>query len=326
MIFIESDSTDPYINLALEEYIFDRFDRGEEYFMLWQNFNSVIVGKFQNTIEEINQEFVDNNGIRVARRLSGGGAVFHDKGNLNYTIIVDRDKNPDFEFRLFVIPVIETLREFGIEAELSGRNDLTIGGRKFSGSSQYSKDNRILHHGCIMLDSSLDAVQNALRVKPAKFESKSTKSVRSRVTTINEHTPIHITMDQLKERLRFHVMKDQEGQAYTLTEEDRTAVKRLADEKYSTWEWNYGKSPACSIRRDYKYPGGLITVHLDVEEGIIREIKIYGDFFGSREICSLEEALTGLPLDEHFAERISSLPVGEYIYGLTAKELAGIIR
>lgn len=325
MIFIESESTDPYENLALEEYVFDRFDRSREYFMLWQNENSVIVGKYQNTIEEINQDFINRHAVRVARRLSGGGAVYHDKGNLNYTIIVDREKNPDFEFRLFVIPVIEALRELGVEAEFNGRNDLTINGRKFSGNSQYVKGNRILHHGCIMLDSNLDTVQKALRVKDAKIQSKSIKSVRSRVTTINENAPDRISMDQFKETLKRHILKGQDAQTYTLTDLDRGAVCRIAKEKYTTWEWNYGQSPACSIRRDHKYPGGLVTVQMEVESGKIKTIRIYGDFFGSRELSELESAITGLSLDEHLLEHLSALPIGQYMHGMSAEALAGII-
>ena len=326
MLFIESESTDPYENLALEEHVFNDFDHSEEYFILWQNYNSIIVGKYQNTIEEINQVFVDENGIRVARRLSGGGAVYHDKGNLNYTIIVDRDKNPDFEFRLFVIPVIEALKELGVEAEFNGRNDLTIDGRKFSGSSQYAKDNRILHHGCIMLDSNLDTVQNALRVKKAKIESKSIKSVRSRVTTINEHAPERITMDRFKETLSRHILTGKDSEAYMLTQEDHEAVERLVREKYGTWEWNYGRSPACSVRKEHRFPGGLITILMEVESGKIKSIHFFGDFFGVRELSELEAAITGMPLDEHLAERLTELPIGKYIHGLTAEELAGIIR
>ena len=228
MIYIESDSTDPYYNLALEEYVFEDLDKGEEYLILWQNANSIIVGKYQNTAEEVNQSFVDEHHIRVARRLSGGGAVYHDTGNLNYTLIVDQKNNPDFNFSLFVIPVIEALRELGVNAEFNGRNDLTIGGRKFSGQSQYAKGGRIMHHGCIMLDSNLENVQDALRVKAAKFESKSIKSVRSRVTTINEHAPSPISMETFKETLKRHVLSTNNGGTYTLTPEDTAQIERLA--------------------------------------------------------------------------------------------------
>ena len=326
MIYIESDSTNPYENLALEEHVFENLDRSKEYFMLWQNFNSIIVGKYQNTAEEINQAFVDEQGIRVARRLSGGGAVFHDEGNLNYTLIVDQKSNPDFNFSLFVIPVIEALRELGVEADFTGRNDLTIGGRKFSGSSQYSKGGRIMHHGCIMLNSNLDRVKDALRVKQAKIESKSIKSVRSRVTTINGHAPSPIPMALFKETLKRHVMSGRDEGTRELTDADREAITRLVRDKYGTWEWNYGRSPACSIRRDARCAGGLICAQMNVEHGRISDIRLSGDFFGNRDLPWLEEALTGLSLDDHLEEKLSALPIGEYIHGLSAEELAALLR
>ena len=326
MIYIESDSTDPYYNLALEEYVFEDLDKGEEFLILWQNANSIIVGKYQNTAEEVNQSFVDEHHIRVARRLSGGGAVYHDTGNLNYTLIVDQKNNPDFNFSLFVIPVIEALRELGVKAEFNGRNDLTIGGRKFSGQSQYAKGGRIMHHGCMMLDSNLENVQDALRVKAAKFESKSIKSVRSRVTTINEHAPSPISMETIKETLKRHVLSTNNGGTYKLTPEDTAQIERLARDKYSTWDWNYGRSPACSIRRDAHFEGGLICVQMNVEYGSVSDIHFSGDFFGNRDLSQLEQSLIGLPLDEHLKEKLSDLSVEEYIHGMSADLLADLLR
>ena len=194
MIYIESTSTNPYYNLALEEHVFEHLDQRENYFMLWQNENTIVVGKYQNTAEEVNQEFVAAQGIRVVRRLSGGGAVYHDAGNLNFTFIADQKGFADFNFEAFVSPVLQALESLGVHAEFTGRNDLVLSGCKFSGNSQYAKGGRVLHHGCIMLDSNLDKVGDALRVREAKFTSKSVKSVRSRVTTINEHAPRKITM------------------------------------------------------------------------------------------------------------------------------------
>lgn len=326
MIYLESDSTNPYWNLALEEYVFEHLDRNREYFMLWQNQNAVIVGKYQNTAEEIDQTYIDEHGIRVARRLSGGGAVYHDMGNLNYTLIVDKERNPDFDFSLFVLPVIDALRDLGVDASFTGRNDLTIGGRKFSGNSQYAKSGRIMHHGCIMLDSNLENVGDALRVKAAKFESKSIKSVRSRVTTINENAPEKIPMDLFKETLKYHVLKGRNDGTYTLTDADRRAVDELARNKYSTWEWNYGRSPACRIRRTRKYPCGLISVQMNVEHSSIRTIHLSGDFFGNGDIGELERMLTGLPLDEHLPDKLAALPIDEYIHGLSPGDLAALLR
>ena len=326
MFYLESPSRDPYFNLALEEYVFERMDKSKSYFMLWQNDNTIVVGKYQNTAEEIDQAYVDAHGIRVARRLSGGGAVYHDKGNLNFTFIVDRADAPGLNFKIFVEPVIQALARFGVHAAFTGRNDLTIDGLKFSGNAQYARRGRLLHHGCIMLDSNLTSVADALRVKEAKFDSKAVKSVRSRVTTINAHAPAPISMEDFKGALKECAMASGELEPCTLTEEDLAAIRKLRDEKYATWAWNYGFSPAYDMRREMKFPAGLVTAHLSAEGGKIKAVRFYGDFFGSGELGELEGAMAGLPLDGHLAEALEALRVGDYMSGITAEELSRLLR
>ena len=325
MFYLESPSRDPYFNLALEEYVFERMDKSKSYFMLWQNDNTIVVGKYQNTAEEIDQAYVDAHGIRVARRLSGGGAVYHDKGNLNFTFIVDRADAPGLNFKIFVEPVIQALARFGVHAAFTGRNDLTIDGLKFSGNAQYARRGRLLHHGCIMLDSNLTSVADALRVKEAKFASKAVKSVRSRVTTINAHAPAPISMEDFKGALKECAMASGALEPYTLTEEDLAAVRKLRNEKYATWAWNYGCSPAYDMRREMKFPAGLVTAHLSAEGGKIKAVRFYGDFFGG-ELGELEGAMAGLPLDEHLTDALEALRVGDYMSGITAEELSRLLR
>ena len=325
MIYLESHSTDPYFNLALEEYLFEELGRSRPCFMLWQNDNTIVVGKYQNTAEEIDQAYVDAHGIRVARRLSGGGAVYHDKGNLNFTFIVDRADAPGLNFKIFVEPVIQALARFGVHAAFTGRNDLTIDGMKFSGNAQYARRGRLLHHGCIMLDSNLTSVADALRVKEAKFDSKAVKSVRSRVTTINAHAPAPISMEDFKGALKECAMASGELEPCTLTEEDLAAVRKLRNEKYATWAWNYGCSPAYDMRREMKFPAGLVTAHLSAEGGKIKAVRFYGDFFGG-ELGELEGAMVGLPLDGHLTEALEALRVGDYMSGITAEELSRLLR
>ena len=325
MFYLESPSRDPYFNLALEEYVFERMDKSKSYFMLWQNDNTIVVGKYQNTAEEIDQAYVDAHGIRVARRLSGGGAVYHDKGNLNFTFIVDRADAPGLNFKIFVEPVIQALARFGVHAAFTGRNDLTIDGMKFSGNAQYARRGRLLHHGCIMLDSNLTSVADALRVKEAKFDSKAVKSVRSRVTTINAHAPAPISMEDFKGALKECAMASGELEPCTLTEEDLAAIRKLRDEKYATWAWNYGFSPAYDMRREMKFPAGLVTAHLSAEGGKIKAVRFYGDFFGG-ELGELEGAMVGLPLDGHLTEALEALRVGDYMSGITAEELSRLLR
>lgn len=325
MFYLESPSRDPYFNLALEEYVFERMDKSKSYFMLWQNDNTIVVGKYQNTAEEIDQAYVDAHGIRVARRLSGGGAVYHDKGNLNFTFIVDRADAPGLNFKIFVEPVIQALARFGVHAAFTGRNDLTIDGLKFSGNAQYARRGRLLHHGCIMLDSNLTSVADALRVKEAKFASKAVKSVRSRVTTINAHAPAPISMEDFKGALKECAMASGALEPCTLTEEDLAAVRKLRNEKYATWAWNYGFSPAYDMRREMKFPAGLVTAHLSAEGGKIKAVRFYGDFFGG-ELGELEGAMAGLPLDEHLTDALEALRVGDYMSGITAEELSRLLR
>ena len=326
MRYLESPSRDPYFNLALEEYVFERMDKSKSYFLLWQNDNTIVVGKYQNTAEEIDQAYVDAHHIRVARRLSGGGAVYHDRGNLNFTFIVDRADAPGLNFKVFVRPVVEALARFGVHAEFTGRNDLTIDGMKFSGNAQYARRGRLLHHGCIMLDSNLTSVADALRVKEAKFDSKAVKSVRSRVTTINAHAPAPISMEDFKGALKECAMASGELEPCTLTEEDLAAIRKLRDEKYATWAWNYGFSPAYDMRREMKFPAGLVTAHLSAEGGKIKAVRFYGDFFGSGELGELEGAMVGLPLDGHLTEALEALRVGDYMSGITAEELSRLLR
>ena len=326
MLYLESPTRDPYFNLALEEYLFEELGRSLPCFMLWQNDNTIVVGKYQNTAEEINQAFVDAHHIRVARRLSGGGAVYHDKGNLNFTFVVDQGSNPAFNFKIFVQPVVEALARFGVHAEFTGRNDLTIDGMKFSGNAQYARHGQLLHHGCIMLDSNLTSVADALRVKEAKFASKAVKSVRSRVTTINAHAPNPISMADFKGALRACAMASGELEPYALTEADVLAVQKLRDEKYATWAWNYGFSPPYDMVRERKFPAGLVTAHLSAEGGKIKAVRLYGDFFGSGELGELESAMAGLPLDMRLAEALEALHVEHYMSGITAAELAARLR
>ena len=325
MIYIESTSTDPYFNLALEEYVFEKMDTSEQYFMLWQNDNTIVIGKHQNTAEEVNQAFVDAHGIRVARRLSGGGAVYHDKGNLNFTFIVDQDKAPDFNFQVFVVPVIKALEKIGVHAEFTGRNDLTIDGMKFSGNSQYAKHGRLLHHGCIMLDSNLTNVADALKVKAAKYESRGIKSVHSRVTCINANAPKPVSMDEFKTLLKDAVFQSNDIQALTLSEKQLADIEALRSEKYVKWDWNYGESPSYNLKREKKFPSGLVSIYMQSENARIKSIRFYGDFFGNGDLSDLEQALTGLPLDQHLADALEPLDIGQYMNGISAKDISDLI-
>ena len=238
MKYLELSTTDPYWNLALEAYVFTHMDPDELYFLLWQIENSILIGKHQNTIEEINQEFVDAHHIHVLRRLTGGGAVYHDMGNLNFSFIVRQNTENSYNFRFFVEPVLEVLHSLGVPAEFTGRNDLTIHGLKFSGNAQCAWHGRLLHHGCLMLDANVDYLSEALRVKKVKYESRGIKSVHSRVTCINDHLEQKLTMEEFKKKLRDAVLSREDVQSLTLREEDYRGIRKIRDtvQNYSMYK------------------------------------------------------------------------------------------
>lgn len=311
MIFIESKSTDPAFNLALEQYVFDHMPKNESYFMLWQNDNAIIVGKHQNTAEEINAAYVKEHGIRVIRRLSGGGAVYHDLGNVNYTFIADAKNLDRLNMQAFCIPVVGALKTMGITAQISGRNDITIDGKKFSGNSQYIKKGRVMHHGTLMFDSDLSVVENALKVNPEKYQSKGLKSVRSRVTNISEYLPEKISLETFKQILRENMISGSDVSVYELTDKDLEEIRRIKKERYDTWEWNYGKSPVYSVRKKEKIDGcGTIELFMEIKNGRIMEIESRGDYFGDGMTEELKARLLDCPLKkEELYAKLKEFPI-----------------
>ena len=317
MIYIESPSVNPYFNLALEQYVFDCMDRNQVYFMLWQNENTIVVGKHQNTIAEINQEFVEENGISVVRRLSGGGAVYHDMGNLNFTFVVsENNQMSDFDFKVFCQPVVNALQKFGVDAEVNGRNNITVAGKKISGNSQYAKQGRIMHHGSILYHSDLEKVIQSLKVSKDKIASKGISSVRSRVTNVKEYMKEEISLEDFKKALLEEMFGQQEMEQYQLTQEDIEKIELLEKERYNTWEWNYGYSPAYNIVKERYVEGrGKIEVHLDVENGIIQKFDVFGDYFGNGDKEELQKILKGTPLiKEELQSCLKEVSIEKYFH------------
>ena len=273
MIYIRNNDNRPEFNLALEEYVFKELTQFEEIFLLWVNKPAIIVGKNQNTIEEINLDYIKENDISVVRRLSGGGAVYHDYGNLNYTIISKNDDSVAFNFEAFSKPVIEVLDSLGVKAEFTGRNDIVIGEQKFCGNAQYMQKDRVLHHGAILFDVDLNVLTNALKVSKDKIESKGIKSVRSRFTNVVDHLDEKIDVEKFKELLLDHIFENTEIKEYKLTEEDYEKINKLMEERYATWEWNFGKSPKFNIHKKERFKGGRVESKIDVEDGIIKNIQ-----------------------------------------------------
>lgn len=297
MLLINNTNTNAYFNLAMEEYFLK--NTNEDIFLLWQNENSIIVGKNQNTLSEINYDYVKENNIKVVRRLSGGGAVFHDLGNINFTFISCND-NSFSDFKKFTMPIVEALKELNVHAEFSGRNDLLIDGQKFSGNAQYNYKNKVMHHGTLLFSSEINDLSNALKVKPSKFQGKSVKSVKSRVTNISSHLDKKMTVLEFKDYLMDFINKrDKNSHFYELNDKDIESINKLVEEKYSTWEWNFGYSPKYSLNNELKYPGGNVEFSLDVHDGLIKDIKFFGDFFGKEDISFIENKLRNVKHNEY---------------------------
>jgi lipoate-protein ligase A len=323
MLCIKNNSQEPYFNMACEEYFFKNFK--EDVFMLWRNNNAIIVGKHQNTLSEINLEYVKEKGIKVVRRLSGGGAVFHDLGNLNFTFIMNGENEKVVDFKKYTQPIIDILQKIGVDAKLEGRNDLTIDGKKFSGNAVHVVKQRLIQHGTLLFESIVDDLTQSLKVNPLKFKDKAVKSVRSRVTNINEHLKEPISLDRFTDMIMEHIMEIYpDSEIYEITEDDKKAIQKLADEKYSTWEWNFGYKAKYNFEKLIKTKGGHIEFHLDVQNGVIENIKIFGDFFNTKDIKEIEEILIGVRHEEsNIINTLKDYKIDEYFANVTLNEFVG---
>ncbi|KYD26950.1 MULTISPECIES: lipoate--protein ligase [Anoxybacillaceae] len=328
MLFIDNKGiTDPRINLAIEEYALKNLDINETYLLFYINEPSIIIGKNQNTIEEINTEYVEKNGIHVVRRLSGGGAVYHDLGNLNFSFITKDDGDSFLNFRKFTEPIIKALKKLGVNAELSGRNDIIVEGRKISGNAQFSTRGRMFSHGTLLFDSKIENIVSALNVKKDKIESKGIKSIRSRVANISEFLKEKMTIEEFRSVLLESIFgKDKDIPEYVLTEEDWANIHKLSRERYQNWEWNYGKSPKFNLQHSHRFPAGQIDVRLEVQKGIIENCKIYGDFFGAGDVSEIEEKLIGKRYEKSEIEKaLQDVDIKHYFGNIEKEEFINLI-
>ena len=327
LAFLDLSTTDAAFNLAAEQHVFDALPRDRSWCLLWQNRSAVVIGKYQNTLAEIDLPFVEQAGIQVVRRLSGGGAVYHDLGNLNFSFITDAGDTETLDMKLFCAPVVRTLAALGVRAEVNGRNDLTIEGRKFSGNAQYLRGGRILHHGTLLFDSDLSVVTRALRVDEEKIRAKGLRSVRSRVTNIRPHLREDISLAEFRALLLENILRESPGEAYRFTAEDLAAIETLRRERYANWDWNFGASPACTLLRRRRFEGcGTVEAHIDVEHGRIRSLCFLGDFFSAAEPEELAARFTGLrPEREDYAAALADTEVSRYMIGLDRESLLSLL-
>ncbi|WP_121609667.1 lipoate--protein ligase [Mesobacillus foraminis] len=328
MLFIDNKGiTDPRINLAIEEYAVKNLDINETYLLFYINEPSIIIGKNQNTIEEINTDYVEKNGIHIVRRLSGGGAVYHDLGNLNFSFITKDDGDSFHNFRKFTEPVVQALKKIGVNAELSGRNDLIVEGRKISGNAQFSTRGRMFSHGTLMFNSEIENVVSALKVKKDKIESKGIKSIRSRVANISEFLQEKMSVEEFRSLLLKNIFSDSnEIPEYELTDSDWEKIRELSKERYQNWDWNYGRSPKFNLQHSYRFPVGQIDVRLEVNKGRIENCKIYGDFFGVGDVGEIEENLTGVKYERASLESaLENINIQHYFGNVSKEEFLNLI-
>jgi lipoate-protein ligase A len=322
--YLETGSQNPFYNLAFEEYVLCHRTEGN-YLMLWQNDNSIIIGQNQNAEAEINRSFVEAHGIRVARRTTGGGAVYHDLGNLNYSFISDAGDAERLTMEHFTRPIVEALKGLGLQAEASGRNDILVEGRKVSGTAQRLVKGRILHHGTLLFDSNPEMVSGALHVDSTKFQSKSSKSVRSRIGNIRDFLPKDMTLTEFWDYLKT-ALAGSGLQQESLTEQELAAVNELTRTKYDTWEWNFGRSPKYDLVNKRRFDGGSLEVGLHVEKGLIQSIGFYGDFLAVSSLEPLTEALVGCPFRQaEVSEVLDRFSLQELFGSITKDEILDTI-
>lgn len=320
MRYLINKSTDPYFNLALDEYAMRHIDIDEDFFFLWRNEPAVIIGNNQNTAEEVNQKFIDENNIKVARRVSGGGAVYHDLGNLNFTFIINVDDPAKVNYKKYVQPIVDALKEMGISAEASGRNDILVDGLKISGNAQRMANGKLMHHGTILYDVNLEDMVRALNVAPDKIISKGVKSVRSRVTNIKEHLNNSSDIFDFWEALHYYLSNKNQDKEIILSDEEIAKIQYEADTKFSTWEWIYGQSPKFDLKNGKRFAGGKLEVLMNVDKGYITEVRFVGDFLGLKDVSDIEKALVNARFDKADVNKVLLAYDFKLYFGTITKE------
>ena len=311
---------DPAFNLAAEQYLLE--NASEDCFMLWRNHNTIVVGRNQNTLSEINSEFVRKHDINVVRRITGGGAVYHDLGNVNFTFIKVGEQAKKIDFSSYTRPILEYLNQLSVPARLDGRNDLIVDGLKISGNAQHIHKNRVLHHGTLLFDVNLEMLATVLLVDPEKYRDKAVQSIRSRVTNIRKYFLGHLTVEQFMEDLGRYMQEAHHAVLTQFSDDDLKQINDIAQKRYRQWNWNFGDSPAYDFSRSTRTPGGTIDIRMKVKDGTIQGIRIFGDFFGIDPVSDMEKRLTGCCHDPQSIKKIlNAVDLERYIKDVTIDHL-----
>ena len=315
MKYLINNSTDPYFNLAFDEYCLENIPSEEPYFFLWRNRPAVIIGLNQNAYGEVNLDYLNSHGITLARRVTGGGAVYHDLQNMNYTII---GKNPSPQ------PMVDALRSLGVPAELTGRNDIFVEGRKVSGYARRVSHDQEIIHGTLMYDVDLDTLTHVLDTPGSKMQAKGISSVKSRVANLKEYLPQFKSLDELQAALQ-EILSAGDGQM-PLSAEQVAEVRRQADEKFSTWDFIYGHSHEADFRCKAKLSCGTVEANIRVDRGLIARLDFSGDFLFDTPAQELAAKMTGLRYAPAEVKAfLATQPVSTYFRGATPDDLAALL-
>ena len=319
------NSNDVFFNSAVEEYFIKEFN--EPIFMLWKNTPNVMVGRNQNTVSEVNEKFCKENNIDIIRRLSGGGAIYNSLENFEYTLIIDKLSNSNYSFKSIVEPLIDFLKQLGIDAQFTGRNDVLVDGKKISGNAQYHFKDILLQHGTVLYDVDINTLMKCLTPDLMKLTAKGIKSVKSRVTTLKERLPDDYNVDKfMDEFMKFNLNRSNENYYKELTEDEKIEVLKLKEDRWDKKEWNFGKNPKYSNKKKRKFTSGLVEINYEIKAGKIFNLKIYGDFFATDDISKLEDKLLNKYFEkEIIIEVLKDIKISNYIDGVNNDEFIELL-
>ena len=325
MRYLRNKNTDPYYNMAFDEFCLESLPIDEPVFFLWQNRPAVIVGLNQEVNTEVNLDYLNKNNIALVRRVTGGGAVYHDLGNLNYTI-VGRSEDLERDYPEYASILMKALQELGIPATLSGRNDILVDGKKVSGFAKRVCKNRLMVHGTLMYDVDLEVLPQALTPSASKLQSKGIASVRSRVANLRDYLPKVADIQAFSQRLEEILSCHYTDTEYQLSAEDLASIQRLANEKFAQWEWNYGRSPKATLTHSARLACGTVEIHLKIAENRIVFCQFGGDFLGNLPTSEVESALNGVVYEANaIRECLKKMLIGQYFDGVEVDDLVNLM-